>query len=933
MKYPVSAPLIGPWLYRCSVKKLAGHARQGDTGAVRNLAGILCTPGEETVQDIARTALCSLTSEPAIDTLFREALAWDNAALYHIVTGNNFLPADPETRAVFLFVTGQREHYTQLDPLEHRPLLAQAYAQSEHRVRFQIRSAAKKNGLYPMLAEALMGTGQNGNAALWSEEEWEVVVTGLIQERQWESLWRLILHAPPHLAIPTMSAMDTAGWRPPGDEQALWEELISVMPGRWTCPVPEVSISSSKSPDSQPLHLTFSGDGSLLAAACTDGTICLWNTRTGSLIYRLPSGLGTISGLTISPDNTCLLSAETGGILQCRDTLTGGLLWSVDTGEQSRVHFSCSRNGIAVIPLSNGGQLLVVSLADGHVRKLSGGPEATVTGCALSHDDRMCVAGYADGGVGCWDVQNTHYLRTLEGLGDPVRSLSFCENDDECLVIYDQNRPTRWRITSGERIRTYTGNTCPLRCCAIIQDASMFAIAGEEDRMLRFWQAENAAPVAEVSLYNRSLTACATSADCRMLAAGCTEGTLRIYTMNGGAVLREWKAHKQAITAITLSSAGEMVASASWDGTVKLWNCTSGELVRTLLQPAGGVTSMTATPDGSTVYAGYADGKVRQVPCGTGDFSLTIDMYTNTVRTIAISPEGTLLACAGGDTSLRIWNAGAGGLVTTIEGLTTTQRCLTFSSDGKTFVSGGWDGKVRIWSVLDGSLQKILTGHTSVITALVITPDGTLLATGSNDRSVRLWTLFTGQCISVRTDSRSEVSALAVSDDGTLLAFAGTDAVIHLCYLPEGTPAPSIPALPGKITALAFAGEGRVLVAGYDTGAVAIFSCAGRHLLRTVPAHSAEVTGIAVLPGGESVLTSGLDGQVRHTNLPWTRPLSGTTLNDIPLVARYARTCPSPDGQAQWSFLHHMLTARFRNDIELCATVNDESRYDIQIVG
>lgn len=932
MKYPVSAPLIGPWLYRRSVKRLADRARQGDAAAIRNLAGILCTPGDGAVQVIARTALCSLVSVPAIETFCTETLTRNNEALNRITIECNYLPSDSGTQALFLFVTGQGKRYIQLDPLAHHPLLAQGYAQATHRVRFQIRSAAKKYGLYTVLAAALMGTRQNGNATLWSEAEWEIVVTGLIRERQWESLWQLVVHAPLQLAITAMSAMHAEGWRPSGDVQALWEELISALPGRWTCPVPDDSISSLKSPDSQPLHITFSGDGSLLAAACTDGTICLWNTRTGSVIYRHPSGQGTISGLTISPDNTCLFSAGTGGILQCRDTITGALLWSLDTGEPNRAHFSCSRNGTAVIPLSNGGQLLVVSLADGHARKLSGGPEATVTGCTLSHDDRICTAGYADGSVGCWDLQNTHYLRTLEGLGDPVSSLSFCENDDECLVIYDHNRPTRWRITSGERIWTYTGNTGPLRCCAITPDAGRFAIAGEEDRMLRFWQAENTAQVTEISLYNRSLTACASSPDCTMLAAGCTEGTLRMYTMEG-AVLREWKAHKQAITAIALSSAAEMVASASWDGTVKLWNCMTGELVRTLLEPAGGVTSMTATPDGSTIYAGFADGKVRQVPCGTGDFSHTLDMYTNTVRAIAISPDGTLLACAGGDTTLRIWNAGTGGLVTTIDGLTTTQRCLAFSIEGKTLVSGGWDGKVRVWNIPDGSLQKTLTGHTSVITALAITPDGTLFATGCNDLSVRLWTLFNGECISVMTDSRSEVSALAVSEDGALLAFAGTDAVIHICYLPDGIPAPAIPALPGKITALAFAADGRVLVAGFDTGTVAILSCAGRHLLRTVPAHSAEITGIVVLPGGESVLTSGLDGQVRHMNLPWTRPLSGTTLDDIPLIDGYARSCPRSEGQDQWAFLHHLLTVRFRNDIGLCTTVNDESRYDIQIVG
>ncbi|MFA5222586.1 MAG: hypothetical protein WC391_09930 [Methanoregula sp.] len=233
----------------------------------------------------------------------------------------------------------------------------------------------------------------------------------------------------------------------------------------------------------------------------------------------------------------------------------------------------------------------------------------------------------------------------------------------------------------------------------------------------------------------------------------------------------------------------------------------------------------------------------------------------------------------------------------------------------------------------DCHLLKTFTGHTSTITALAITLDGTMIATGSNDRSIQLWTLFDGKCVSVREDSRSEVSAMAFSPDGELLAYTGADAVIHISHVPDGQPAPAISTLPGTITALAFAGDGRVLVAGFNTGTVAVFSCAGRHLLRSIPGHTATVTGIVVLPSGESMLTSSLDGQVRRWNLPWTRPLCKTTLDDIPLITRYERTCPRPEPQAQWTFLHHMLAARFCNDIELCTTVNDESMYDIQIVG
>jgi WD40 repeat protein len=933
MKSLVSAPLVGPWLYRRSVKELAGRALQGHAGAVRSLARILCTSPDVAVREIARTALCSLTCDPAIDTFCAETLEGNNATLNRIATESKYRHSDPGTQALLLFVTGQREHYARLDFQEHRPLLASGYARATNRGRSHAINAARKGGQCPVLAAALMKTVRTEHAPPWSEGEWEIVVAGLIQERKWEELWPLVIHAPLDRAIAALDALNAAGWKPQGDDRGLWEEITSALPAGWTSPVPEEApVQVPTSTDSQPLRLAFSGDGTLLAAGCADGTICAWNTRTGTIVFRRPAGFGTVIGIALSPDNTRLICAGACGTLQCHDTLTGALLWSVGFDDRAPVQFACFRNGITVAPRNTGGQLRIVNLADGQVQVCSGGHEAAVTCCALSHDDRFCAVGYADGAVGCWDLQVLRYLQTREGLGDPVSSLGFCAGDEEILVLYARNRPVRWHTRPGSRTRTYTGTTGQLCCCAIAPDANSFAITGD-DRILRFWQAAKTGPVAELPLCKRPVAVCEITADGSRLVTGCTDGTLRIYSMNGGTLIRECKAHKQGITAIARSSSAEMIASAGWDGTVKLWNCTSGELIHTLLRPAGGVTGMTATPDGSAIYAGYTGGTVRQIPWGAGDVHRALDVYTGSVRAVAISPDGTLLACAGGDTTLRIWNVKTGDLVTGIEGLTTTGRSLAFSPDGKTLISGGWDGKVRLWSVTDGSPEKTLTGHTSIITAVAITPDSTILATGSNDRTVRLWTLGDGQCISVQEDSRSEVSALALSPDGTLLAFAGADAVIHLCHLPDGIPAPAISALPGKITALAFAGDGRVLVAGLDTGTLAIYSCTGRHLLRTVAAHTAAVTGIAVLPGGQSVLTSGMDGRVRHWNLPWTRPMSGTTLDDIPRVARFARTCSRPDAQAQWAFLHSLLAARFTNDIELCATVNDESMYDIQIVG
>jgi WD40 repeat protein len=933
MKYPVSAPIVGPWLYRRSVKELAHRARQGDVAAVQNLTDIFCTSREVAVRDITRTALSNLVSHQAIDRFCKETIERNDEELYTIATDSNYLPSDTGLQAIFLFITGQQQRYLQCDPLPNRPLLASGYAKATHRQRHYIRNTAKKSGHCNILTAALRENAHSGNAISWTEEEWEIVIPGLIQDKAWGVLWQYIVNAPLHLSITALSAMKAAEWRPAGDDVVFWQGITRNLPREWCCPVPHDTLSIPlRNPDSQPLHLTFSCDGTLLAAVCADGSLLLWNMHAGVLVFRLPADLDTITGITFSADHTRLLCAGINGSLQCRDTVTGTLLWSVGSGELTPLQFACLHNGSAVVFPGIGAHIRIVKMADGQEEDISGGNEAPATCCILSHDDRFCAVGYSDGTVGIWNLQIKQVTHTLEGQGNPVRSLTFCEGDNEILVMYDQNQPITWDITSKKRIRTYTGNTGQLGLHAITLDGSSFVIEGD-DRILRIWLSGNSTPVAEIPLYNHPLGACSISADGRVLATGCTDGTLRTYLMNEGAVLYEKKAHKQGITAIALTSSGERLASTGWDGTVKLWDSVSGELVRTLLQPCGGVTCITANPEGSSIYAGYTNGTVRNIPCKTGEFNQTLDMYTSTIRAIAINHGGTLLACAGGDPSLRVWNVKTGGLVASIEGLKKTQRSLAFSHDGKTLISGGWDGRVRFWSIPEGLLLKTLIGHSSIITALVISPDGTMLASGSNDRSIRLWTIGDGKCVLVREDSRSEVSALALSPDGQLLAFAGADSVIHICSMPNGTPAPAIPALPGKIKALAFASEGRLLVAGFDTGTVAVFSCAGRNLMRTMTPHTGAVTGIVVLPGGESVMTSGLDGQVRHENLPWTRSMAGTGLDDIPLVARYERTSTQPDARAQWAFLHGMLATRFSNDIELCTGVNDSSLYDIQIVG
>jgi hypothetical protein len=240
---------------------------------------------------------------------------------------------------------------------------------------------------------------------------------------------------------------------------------------------------------------------------------------------------------------------------------------------------------------------------------------------------------------------------------------------------------------------------------------------------------------------------------------------------------------------------------------------------------------------------------------------------------------------------------------------------------------------VKRWDVPGGKLSGTLAGHSSIITCCCTEPEGHYLITGSNDTTLRIWQLDGEKKSLIIRDATHEVSACAISPDGTLLAAAGTDPMIRLYHLPEGIACGTIPQVPGKPTALVFTDDGLAIAAGYDSGTVAFYALFGHSLIRTLHTHAGAVTGIVPIRGEDCIVTSGTDGMIHIFRVPFTRPLSRTTLADLALAREQEQAAGTDAMVAQWRFLCQLLSIRFQNEIELCPAYRDAGIYDIQIVG
>jgi len=934
MRSAATLPFFGPLLLRREAGRLSRNLQDGDLSAIGSLAGIAATTADPGARRIARESLMSLASQDAIDALCNEAMLREDSFLRDVALEKGYAPHAPSAKALFLFFSGQDEAFQRFDPEIHHPCLAEGYAAAGVRIQSRaLRYATDDSGSTrgPILAHALLGTDPDHAAQGWSYAEWELVMKTLAREMSWDLLWRLVRMAPPGLSRAALQDMNTAGWRPGGDARQVFEELIADLPESWNGPLPEKPLLSCGIQEGQVLRLSFSPDGTLLAAGSSDGTIAIWQVGSARLLASCNPGTGSPHSLVFTPDNTLLIAGGDKSTLHAT-TCSGEPVWAFCDPDHPVSCTILSANSEEVLAGDKSGFLFCIACKTGAVRFSVRSHSSPITALARASGGTLLATGHADGTVCCLDALSGAALWTTPGSGDPVRALAFNEETGGILVIRSHALPVSLSGENGSPVRAYAGHSGTVSCSALSADCHTVVVGGDTN-MLRIWH-DGDTPAAAIPLYNRVPSCCAITRDGSRLIAGCNDGTVFCFHLPDGTKTKEIRAYRRPVSACTLSPDGTLLALAGWDGTVTLRTVPGGELLRTLRRPAGAVTSLAFAGKDAGLIAGTADGTVRLLSPDSGAAGRCIDLYTPSVRAIAASPDGTILACAGKEPGLRFWDIRTGSLRATCSGLKTTVRCLTFLPDGKTLITGGWDGRIRLWDVPSGTANGVREGHSSTVTCCAVSASGKLFVTGSNDTTVRIW--HTGGNgdhgePQVIRDTGKEVSCCAISPEGTLLAAAGADPVIRLYHLPEGARAHDIPQVPGIPTALSFTNDGLCLATGYENGTLAFYSLHDRTLIRALPAHAGAVTGIISIPEKDIIVTSGEDGRICTWRIPFLRPLCHATFEDLELAQELARgtyAMASP-----WRFLYRLLSLRFQDEIELCPVFLDAGALDIQIVG
>ena len=188
------------------------------------------------------------------------------------------------------------------------------------------------------------------------------------------------------------------------------------------------------------LSVSFSHDGTLVAAGCADSIIRIWDVQIGYLVERLRGHSWPVNSVSFTPDGRGLISGSNDKKVKRWD-LTPFL--ECETRKEPLLPETSS----ASVPASALKRSAAVSVKEGGERgsvctMTFDGHKNVVQSTAVSHDGQWVVSGSSDKRVLFWDARNAQAQFALHGHKDGVRSVDMSPTGD-ILATGGYDRVTR----------------------------------------------------------------------------------------------------------------------------------------------------------------------------------------------------------------------------------------------------------------------------------------------------------------------------------------------------------------------------------------------------------------------------------------------------------------------------------------------------------
>ncbi|NVM28459.1 MAG: hypothetical protein HWN65_06425 [Candidatus Helarchaeota archaeon] len=247
------------------------------------------------------------------------------------------------------------------------------------------------------------------------------------------------------------------------------------------------------------LSCAFSPDGTQALSASYNGTLRLWDVKTGTYFRIFKGHKKPVTSCAFSSDGTRIVSAS-------KDKLV--ILWDVKSGKRLKVF-------------------------KGHVDD--------VNKCRFSPDDTRIISCSDDKTLILWDVESGKRISTLEGHNYRVKDCVFSTDGSSILSASTENTLRLWDAQTGKLIKTFNieereGLYIEDQLSCTISPDGATVVGGSSKNNIRFWDVATGqlkkiieAEVGVVEGESEWTYACTFSNDGSLLFACFGNGVIRVW--------------------------------------------------------------------------------------------------------------------------------------------------------------------------------------------------------------------------------------------------------------------------------------------------------------------------------------------------------------------------------------------------------------------
>jgi WD40 repeat protein/DNA-binding SARP family transcriptional activator len=528
--------------------------------------------------------------------------------------------------------------------------------------------------------------------------------------------------------------------------------------------------------------VAFSPDGARLATSGDDGTVKLWDPRTGAQLdaFRGNGQDDQVWGLSFSPDGSRLAAVWLG-----EQTLR---VWNLDTGravqethvDSAALTTSFSQDGrrLAVARFDGGGT--VVDLASGRrIMDLPG--DRGVHDVDWSPDGRLIATAGLDGTVRIVDAATGRSRFSLTGHTGQVIAGDWSRDGRRLVTAGTDGKVKVWEVgpDGARELLSMTAQERGGGLWAAFSPDGEWVLTGDADiTVVKVWDVgrDGSAEWANLPAEAGPIGGVAFTSDGASVVTSQHQGSLTLWDVQSGArsrVLRGPRPPERLFGVAVAASPRGAVTTTAGD-LVRTWDVATGRESFVVRIP-NVVDDIRWSADGAHLAMAGWDGVVRVVDQDGADVAVLRGAPGTRAAAVRFSPNGRLLAVAvvatdrprPGANHVVLWDWRHQQVVRT---LPAQAEGISFSSGGRLLATASMSGPVRIWDVRTGRVVTRLVAHSGAVYDVEFSPDGSVVATASADGTVRLWDPRTGRQELVLRGHDGEVWDVEFSPDGTKLA-------------------------------------------------------------------------------------------------------------------------------------------------------------------